>query len=224
MTQALARTRTVVAVIGLGLLAATLFGFSALNADAATTAFTTQMEVGSRGSQVILLQQALASDPSLYPQGIVSGYFGALTKAAVMNFQARYGIAQVGRVGPQTLAKLNEVVNEQGLISMGDISAPLFLSANVSMSSTTAVANWTTNEPAIGRIYYSTSPLQYTETSGAPIVSGSVVATDSLSRSAQSVALSGLSANTTYYFMVVVSDPAGNVSVTWPSTFRTNAQ
>jgi len=221
MTQALARSRTTVAIIGLGLLAATLFGVSALTAEAQTAPFYTQMQVGSRGSQVTLLQQTLASDPTLYPQGLVTGYFGSLSKSAVMNFQARYGISQVGRVGPQTIAKLNQIY-ASGPVVTGDIYAPLFLTANVSMSNTTAVASWTTNEAATGRIYYSTSPLTYTETSGAPIVSGNTVATDSISRTAQSVSLTGLSPNTTYNFMYVVTDPSGNVSVTWPSTFKTN--
>ncbi|HYF10029.1 MAG TPA: peptidoglycan-binding protein [Candidatus Paceibacterota bacterium] len=222
MTQALARSRTVVAALGFGLLAAVLFGFSALSAEAQTAPFTTQMQVGSRGSQVTLLQQSLASNPNFYPQGLVTGYFGALTRNAVIRFQQFYGISPVGRVGPQTLAKLNQIY---GTVSTGDINAPLFLSANVSMSSTTAVVSWTTNEAATGRVYFSTSPLVYTEALvGAPTVSGNSVATDSISRTSQSVSLSGLSANTTYNFMVVVTDPSGNVSVTWPSTFRTNAQ
>ncbi|MCE9643633.1 peptidoglycan-binding protein [Candidatus Parcubacteria bacterium] len=225
MTQTLARSRNVVAIIGLGLLAAITFGFSALSAEAQTAPFNTQMQVGSRGSQVTLLQQTLGADQTLYPQGLVTGYFGSLSKSAVMNFQARYGISQVGRVGPQTLAKLNQIYGSgSGPINTGDIDAPLFLTANVFMSSTTATASWNTSEAATGRIYYSTSPLTYTETNGLPIVSGNVVATDSINRTAQSVALSNLSPNTTYYFMFVVSDQSGNVSVTWPSTFRTNAQ
>ena len=223
MTQTLSSSRIVVALVGFSLLLSVFFGFSTLRAEAATTAFTTQMELGSRGTQVTLLQRALASDPTIYPQGIVSGYFGFLTKSAVSNFQSHYGLPAVGRVGPQTLAKLNQVVNEQGVISMGDISAPIIFNASIQMSSNSAVASWSTNEVATGRVYYSTSPLQYTETMGMPIVSGSVVTSDSIGRTSQSLPITGLSSNTTYYFMFVTSDPSGNVTVTWPSTFKTNS-
>ena len=67
------------------------------------------MQVGDRGDEISKLQEFLAKDPEVYPQGQISGYFGALTKQAVIRFQKKYGIAQVGRVGPQTRAKLNEL-------------------------------------------------------------------------------------------------------------------
>jgi len=62
---------------------------------------------GLRDPQVSVLQQWLATMPSIYPSGLVTGYFGSLTKAAVMAYQASKGIAQVGQVGPQTRAALN---------------------------------------------------------------------------------------------------------------------
>ena len=68
------------------------------------------MQVGDRGDEVSKLQEFLARDPEVYPQGQVSGYFGALTKQAVKNFQKKHGISQAGKVGPQTLAKLNELL------------------------------------------------------------------------------------------------------------------
>lgn len=79
--------------------------------------FTQNMAKGSRSSQVTPLQQYLARDPALYPEGIVSGYFGTLTEKAVQRFQKKYGIASsgtpsttgYGAVGPKTRAKLNEV-------------------------------------------------------------------------------------------------------------------
>jgi peptidoglycan hydrolase-like protein with peptidoglycan-binding domain len=40
--------------------------------------------------------------------GPITGYFGSLTGAAVKAFQAKYGIQQLGIVGPMTLAKLNQ--------------------------------------------------------------------------------------------------------------------
>ncbi len=74
--------------------------------------FTTSLQKGSRGSQVSALQAYLAVEPQLYPEGLVTGYFGAATEAAIKRFQIRYGITTVGGagyglVGPKTRAKLN---------------------------------------------------------------------------------------------------------------------
>jgi peptidoglycan hydrolase-like protein with peptidoglycan-binding domain len=64
---------------------------------------------GSKGENVKLLQQLLASDPSIYPEGTISGFFGPLTAKAVKRFQKKHGIEQAGNVGPKTLKKLNEL-------------------------------------------------------------------------------------------------------------------
>jgi peptidoglycan hydrolase-like protein with peptidoglycan-binding domain len=66
-----------------------------------------ELEIGMSGQDVRELQTYLASNPSIYPKGIASGYFGVLTQMAIRRFQALTGIAQVGRVGPQTMAALN---------------------------------------------------------------------------------------------------------------------
>lgn len=63
---------------------------------------------GARGDQVKILQAILAADSSIYPEGVISGTFGPLTKKAVVRFQKAHGVPQVGVVGPQTLKKLNE--------------------------------------------------------------------------------------------------------------------
>src|SRR3989344_4733278 len=75
----------------------------------ASAGFTRDLSLGSTGDDVKALQKLLASDPSIYPEGTVSGYFGSLTESAVRRFQAKHGLPQVGRVGPQTRAKLGEV-------------------------------------------------------------------------------------------------------------------
>ncbi|MCR4330445.1 MAG: carbohydrate-binding protein [Patescibacteria group bacterium] len=73
---------------------------------------------GSEGAEVTKLQQYLAKDPALYPEGTISGYFGVLTEAAIKRFQQKYGIVSAGTpestgygmVGPKTRAKLNELM------------------------------------------------------------------------------------------------------------------
>lgn len=70
---------------------------------------TSEINPGARSDDVTTLQTLLAKDPTIYPAGTISGYYGPLTTAAVKNFQAKYGLPTVGRVGPATLAKINEV-------------------------------------------------------------------------------------------------------------------
>lgn len=78
--------------------------------------FKRDLEIGTRGYDVAMLQVCLATlkdgQGYLFPlwQGQEpTGYFGGLTRQAVKRFQAMFGIEPVGRVGPQTRAKLNEL-------------------------------------------------------------------------------------------------------------------
>lgn len=76
--------------------------------------FTRSLRVGAQGEDVRRLQEYLASDSAIYPEGLVTGYFGALTKKAVGRFQEKYSIASQGEagygtVGPKTRAKVNEL-------------------------------------------------------------------------------------------------------------------
>lgn len=70
-----------------------------------------ELEVGMSGSDVSSLQTFLAKDKTLYPEGKVTGYFGSLTKRAVLNFQRRNGIQAIGRVGPLTLSAIKDKIN-----------------------------------------------------------------------------------------------------------------
>lgn len=74
---------------------------------------------GSQGEGVRTLQKLLATDPALYPEGLVTGVFGPLTENAVKRFQAKLKLEQAGVVGPQTLAKINEILSAAGV--SGDI-------------------------------------------------------------------------------------------------------
>lgn len=73
---------------------------------------TRSLSLGMTSDDVKMLQEVLASDPSIYPEGLVTGYYGSLTEKAVKKFQAKFGIEQAGRVGPKTLAKLNALLKE----------------------------------------------------------------------------------------------------------------
>ena len=76
---------------------------------AVSPVFNKDLQRGSRGDDVKRLQQLLAQDKSIYPEGSDTGYFGPATVRAVKKFQAKYGLPQVGRIGPMTRKKLEEV-------------------------------------------------------------------------------------------------------------------
>ncbi len=188
---------------------------------ASTIVFTSEMQVGSRGLEVSQLQTYLASDATLYPQGLVTGYFGPLTQAAVMRFQTRYGIPAVGRVGPLTLAKLNLLVN--GGVSVGiDDSAPFISGLTVTASSNSATVSWNTNELTSGSVFYSLSPMVKIETvSPISAIPGAAVTASNMLSASQSVTLTGLTPNTSYYFLVQSVDQSGNASVSLENIFKT---
>jgi hypothetical protein len=65
--------------------------------------FWRDLKKGDFGDDVKELQQSLAhSDPTLFPPGLVNGFFGPKTEAALKMWQKRYGISSssVGYFGP----------------------------------------------------------------------------------------------------------------------------
>lgn len=180
---------------------------------------TRQLDIGMSGPDVTALQTFLATDKTIYPQGLVTGYFGILTQSAVSNFQARNGIANVGRVGPITIVALNAQMG--GTLASSGVSASIY-GVNVNVSANSVVINWSTNESAKGIVYYSTIPLVTYERANTVDVSGTAVMIDANFHTTQSMSIGGLQPNTTYYYLIYATDQDGNVSVTWPSTFHTN--
>lgn len=83
--------------------------------DQAVVSLVNTIRQGSSGEQVAILQALLAADSSIYPEGVVSGFFGKLTAQAVKRFQKKHGLEQVGNVGPKTLRKLQEFLMEHPL-------------------------------------------------------------------------------------------------------------
>ncbi len=217
----------------LAILVLALFPNSSIKAQTVSPIISTQMGIGSRGSEVTKLQEFLANNSNIYPEMLVTGYYGPLTMNAVTAFQIAYDLPPVGRVGPLTLAKINSV----GALNKGiDISAPIMsnltLQGTATASNTgsgntnpsTVTINWTTNEEARAKVYYSTSPIVVNETERAftePAISGTLAPTDSINRVSQSVTLTNLQGNTFYYYVVESIDPSGNVSITLPTSFRT---
>ncbi len=74
-----------------------------------------QLHKGSKGDSVKFLQALLAADPSIYPEGLITGTYGNLTAKAVAKFQKKHGLEQVGNVGPKTLKKLESEIASTSL-------------------------------------------------------------------------------------------------------------
>jgi len=168
-----------------------------------------QLDRGMTNSDVSALQSFLAADSSIYPEGLVTGYFGPLTEAAVMRYQTRNGIDAVGRVGPITLASINGtgVPVGGGTGGSNDVNAPFTSSVNTSVTSNSATITWSANEEVFGTVMYATSwPFLYATAQSVKSASG-------LSRS-PTVSLTGLQAHTRYYFVLESIDIAGNLSYT----------
>jgi len=73
------------------------------------TSITYDLSKGMQNGQVTKLQQILARYSDIYPEASVTGYFGIATERAVMRFQRKYGLEQVGYTGPKTRAILNSL-------------------------------------------------------------------------------------------------------------------
>ena len=67
--------------------------------------FYNPLNLGSQNADVTALQERLTSE-GVY-SGPVTGYYGALTEAAVKKYQGLHGLSQLGNVGPATRALLN---------------------------------------------------------------------------------------------------------------------
>jgi peptidoglycan hydrolase-like protein with peptidoglycan-binding domain len=163
---------------------------------------------------------------AIYPEGLVTGYFGSLSRSAVKRFQAQYGFDQVGRVGPVTRDKINSLINQGGW-TISDISGPAIYAVNNAITNTSATFTWTTNENATGKVFYGTSPIAMNEgdinSVGFGSTNGFVASNDGLVRTSQQVTIQNLQPNTIYYYVIVSTDLTGNVSVVGPNnTFRTN--
>lgn len=80
--------------------------------------FQSNLQKGSKGTEVKKLQECLAKDPEIYPGGKITGYFGSETEKAVISFQEKYsqevlvpyGLnSGTGKVYKSTRSKLNEL-------------------------------------------------------------------------------------------------------------------
>jgi len=109
--------------------------------------FTRTLSRGMTGDEVKQLQEFLKQFSDIYPEGLVTGYFGSLTEAAVKRLQEKQNIEPVGIVGPKTRTKLNELITEEagfsGIVPPGLLVAP-GIQKKLEPTATTALTGATT--------------------------------------------------------------------------------
>src|SRR3989344_6003871 len=198
------------------------------------------LKEGSSGSAVEILQALLAADPSIYPEGRITGYFGPLPRRAVMNFQMQNGLPQVGNVGPQTLARLKEKLKDNPLAleddddddddddsdsNRGKRLCAIVPPGHLSRVSSTIVVSTSSDvvAPRISRIRdeEATSSVVISWRTNEPATSqvhygvsttlGSSTALDTDLATSHSVTVTGLTPDTDYYYKVESQDAAGNL-------------
>jgi peptidoglycan hydrolase-like protein with peptidoglycan-binding domain len=115
-------------------------------------AFTKTLQRGMTGDEVKKLQEFLKQFPDIYPEGLVTGYYGSLTETAVRKLQEKQGLPAVGFVGPKTLEKLNALTTTGTSTAQSEPVTPgatgtstPSLPVSVTTASTTTVATTTPN-------------------------------------------------------------------------------
>jgi peptidoglycan hydrolase-like protein with peptidoglycan-binding domain len=190
---------------------------------------SSQLDLGSTGSDVTELQTYLSSSPNLYPAKLVTGFFGPLTQAGVQMFQTEQNIVSsgspettgYGRVGPMTILRLNALNGASQPLTSNQ--APIISVITVNSGQTSATLSWITSSQTRGQVFYDTASLIYNEATGPqqqPYVSGAWVYENSASFS-HTITLVNLRANTTYHFLVRSTDVQGNMTMIPQESFTT---
>lgn len=107
-----------------------------------------ELRKGMTSDEIKAVQQILATDPTIYPEGLITGYFGPATERALNRFREKYGVKEDSdKIGPKTLEEImkrfeerNEIRLENGkkcvIIPPGHLIAPGLLKKTTSTTST----------------------------------------------------------------------------------------
>ncbi len=189
----------------------------------ANASITSQLDLGSMGYDVTAYQTYLSKNPNIYPSGLVTGYFGELTQSGTEKFQINQGIVSegtpettgFGRVGPQTLARVNSLMGGVYIQNSGggDVNAPLMYNEMVVVDKNEATISWATSEAAMGRVMYATEwPFLY--------ATAESVSSNGYNATAK-IEIKNLKSNTTYNYVRESIDSSGNIMWTTHHTFHT---
>ena len=74
---------------------------------------TDGLKKGVRHEDVIKIQKLLATDFTVYPEGIITGYYGEMTRRAVINFQQRHGLLATGEINYETKILMQDYLKKE---------------------------------------------------------------------------------------------------------------
>lgn len=174
--------------------------------------FVSALKIGSKGAEVMALQSLLKGQNNIYPEGLITGYYGPATQRAILRLQKVNGLEQVGFVGPKTRALLNKIASEGG--QNYSYLYPQIIELNATSTGPNHMyVFWSSNKPTTGELFYatqtplaSTTPWVYLETSR------------SLTHATN---LNNLATGTTYYFQVKITDQFGVSSTSTEKSITT---
>ena len=195
-----------------------------------------QLKFGMSSDEVKQLQELLATDSDIYPEGYITGFYGRLTEQAVKRFQKKVCLDQVGAVGPKTLSKINELLTE-GAGNSGKIPPGLLIAPGIqkklcatttpdttfpvisgviatSTTATTTQIEWLTDELANSKVWHATTTPVVEAISTLSVSSADYVLN-------HVIGLSGLTASTTYYYLAASTDNSGNMATATQASFTT---
>ena len=204
-------------------------------AQSAAPKLARSLSLGVQGNDVESLQEFLARDPKIYPESLVTGYFGFKTQTAVKRWQQKYGIEAIGIVGPKTIAKIKEIGQTATTESVQSVTTP---DETVPAEPATAIpipaapadatpptATLEIRPAAPTNVYIKFTPSEEviaTYEYGLTIKYGSTKeASNQYSSSAVGMFLENLTSSSAYQIRVKVTDMAGNTGYSKNYTFIT---
>ncbi len=210
------------------------------------------MRKGENHGQIKKLQEFLATDPEIYPEGHKTGYYGPFTEKAVRKFQRKAGLPETGIVDDATRSRINELLTQgagkSGRIPPGLLRAPGIWKKMGMMGTTTPPYTGTTTPPVMDSLAPVISNVSVTATTASstniswvtnevttgkvhyalstPVAGqgGGFVIFDLTLGTDGLATLSNLQASTTYYYYIKVQDPSGNSTTTPDASFITASQ
>lgn len=133
---------------------------SASSSSSSSVSGSAILRYGTRSDEVIKLQQNLTK-LGLYT-GTISGHYGSITEAAVMNFQRKNGLSADGIAGAKTLAKIEEKVNgSSSSSSSGSSSSSSSSSGNAAANSSNGLLKYGVRSDAVRTLQQNLKTLGY---------------------------------------------------------------
>ena len=133
---------------------------SASSSSSSSVSGSAILRYGTRNDEVLKLQQNLTK-LGLYT-GTISGHYGSITEAAVMNFQRKNGLSADGIAGAKTLAKIEEKVNgTSSSSSSGSSSSSSSSSSNAAANSSNGLLKYGVRSDAVRTLQQNLKTLGY---------------------------------------------------------------